>query len=89
MTYSVRKRGARHAKLDILRSVSGFFEPAQMAAVMGPSGSGKTTLLDLLAGRKNQGKMSGSCIGLRSWQDDGGGLSIWRRWRFPLDCRNS
>ncbi len=58
MTYTVRKRAARHAKLDILRRVSGFFEPAQMAAVMGPSGSGKTTLLDLLVGRKNQGTLS-------------------------------
>ena len=55
MTYTVRKRGSRRAKLDILRRVSGFFESAQLTAVMGPSGSGKTTLLDLLAGRKNQG----------------------------------
>ena len=55
MKYTVRKRGSRHAKLDILRHVSGFFEPARMTAIMGPSGSGKTTLLDVLAGRKNQG----------------------------------
>lgn len=27
--------------------------------IMGPSGSGKTTLMDLLAGRKNIGKMEG------------------------------
>ena len=58
MTYTIRKRGSRKGTLDVLRSVSGAFHPAQMTAVMGPSGSGKTTLLDLLAGRKNQGATS-------------------------------
>ena len=63
MTYTIRKRGSRKGTLDVLRSVSGAFHPAQMTAVMGPSGSGKTTLLDLLAGRKNQGATSKPATG--------------------------
>lgn len=31
-----------------------------MTALIGPSGSGKTTLVDVLAGRKTQGKITGT-----------------------------
>ena len=56
IVYTVSNRADKKAKLDILKNISGFFNQAQMTAVMGPSGSGKSTLLDLLAGRKNQGE---------------------------------
>ncbi len=45
--------------LDLLRGVSGFFEPGTVTALMGSSGAGKTTLLDVLAGRKNTGEVKG------------------------------
>lgn len=47
-------------KLSILKSVSGYFKPGELSALMGPSGSGKTTLLDTLAGRKTTGEITGS-----------------------------
>ncbi|KXZ46460.1 hypothetical protein GPECTOR_43g896 [Gonium pectorale] len=60
--YTVASNSNKGEKVQLLRGVSGFFEPAQMTAVMGPSGSGKTTFLDLLSGRKTQGTMSGTLL---------------------------
>ena len=46
-------------ELDLLRGVSGCFDPGTVTALMGSSGAGKTTLLDVLAGRKNTGTITG------------------------------
>lgn len=62
VTFSVPARDNKKELAFLLKDVSGFFEPFQMAALMGPSGSGKTTLLDILAGRKNTGKTEGSIM---------------------------
>lgn len=45
--------------IDLLKGVSGFFEPGTITALMGSTGAGKTTLLDVLAGRKNTGVIRG------------------------------
>eukprot|EP01034_Spumella_vulgaris_P047486 gene47486-biopygen33849 len=45
--------------LELLKGVSGYFEPGTVTALMGSSGAGKTTLLDVLADRKNTGVISG------------------------------
>uniref|UniRef100_A0A7S3YX25 ABC transporter domain-containing protein n=1 Tax=Lotharella globosa TaxID=91324 RepID=A0A7S3YX25_9EUKA len=46
-------------ELQILKNLNGQFKSGKLTALMGPSGSGKTTLLDVLAGRKNVGKIDG------------------------------
>ncbi|WIA12825.1 hypothetical protein OEZ85_006453 [Tetradesmus obliquus] len=62
LSYSVLNNQNKKETLYLLKDVTGFFRPQEMAALMGPSGSGKTTLLDLLAGRKTVGSMEGSIL---------------------------
>ena len=46
-------------KRKLLTSIAGYVRPGMLLALMGASGAGKTTLLDVLARRKNTGKISG------------------------------
>ncbi|CAM9211888.1 unnamed protein product [Ectocarpus fasciculatus] len=55
--YTVTLKGGE--ELDLLKGVSGYFEPGTLTALMGTSGAGKTTLLDVLSGRKNTGVVEG------------------------------
>jgi ABC-type glutathione transport system ATPase component len=57
MSYTVPLPGGGQKVL--LHRVSGYAIPGRITALMGASGAGKTTLLDVLAGRKNSGKMGG------------------------------
>ena len=41
-------------RLDVLQG--------ERLAILGPSGSGKTSLIDILAGRKNQGVITGDVL---------------------------
>lgn len=40
-------------ELELLKGISGAFQPGVLTALMGASGAGKTTFMDVLAGRKN------------------------------------
>ena len=62
LEYLVPSNKDKKQMAALLKGVSGFFLPNQMAALMGPSGSGKTTLLDVLAGRKTAGTLKGEIL---------------------------
>jgi ABC-type multidrug transport system ATPase subunit len=47
---------------QLLQGVSGFVRPGQLVALMGSSGAGKTTLMDVLAQRKDNGRIEGSIL---------------------------
>jgi len=50
------------AKRVLLDNINGYAEPGKLTALMGASGAGKTTLLDVLANRKNMGKIEGKIL---------------------------
>ncbi|CAF3466619.1 unnamed protein product [Fusarium graminearum] len=47
---------------QLLQNVSGFVKPGQLVALMGSSGAGKTTFMDVLAQRKDSGRLEGSIM---------------------------
>jgi ATP-binding cassette subfamily G (WHITE) protein 2 (SNQ2) len=47
---------------QLLQSISGFVRPGHLVALMGSSGAGKTTLMDVLAQRKDSGRIEGSIM---------------------------
>ncbi|KAK6837992.1 hypothetical protein PG987_006273 [Apiospora arundinis] len=47
---------------QLLKNVSGYVKPGQLVALMGSSGAGKTTLMDVLAQRKDSGRIEGSIM---------------------------
>ncbi|OHE99429.1 multidrug resistance protein CDR1 [Colletotrichum orchidophilum] len=59
ISYFVRHEGK---DLQLLRGVSGYVKPGQLVALMGSSGAGKTTLMDVLAQRKDSGRIEGSIM---------------------------
>ena len=59
ISYFVHHEGK---ELQLLQKVSGFVKPGQMVALMGSSGAGKTTLMDVLAQRKDSGRIEGSIL---------------------------
>ncbi|KAG1653791.1 hypothetical protein FOA52_007815 [Chlamydomonas sp. UWO 241] len=62
LDYAVPSRENKKVMAHLLKGVSGYFSPREMAALMGPSGCGKTTLLDVLSGRSNKGKIVGEVL---------------------------
>jgi ABC-type multidrug transport system ATPase subunit/ABC-type multidrug transport system permease subunit len=58
--YSVTSKADGVTEAVLLKGVTGRAMPGEMVALMGASGAGKSTLLDVLAQRKNTGKIGGS-----------------------------
>ncbi|KAH9126903.1 hypothetical protein AeMF1_002677 [Aphanomyces euteiches] len=59
ITFPKSKNGPSKS-VELLSDIHGFFAPGTMTALMGTSGAGKSTLMDVLAGRKNSGKIKGT-----------------------------
>ncbi|KAH7684878.1 Xenobiotic-transporting ATPase protein [Dioscorea alata] len=59
MPAEMKEQGAAEDRLQLLREVTGAFQPGVLTALMGVSGAGKTTLMDVLAGRKTGGYIEG------------------------------
>jgi ATP-binding cassette subfamily G (WHITE) protein 2 (SNQ2) len=59
ISYFVHHEGK---ELQLLDKVSGYVKPGQLVALMGSSGAGKTTLMDVLAQRKDSGRIEGSIL---------------------------
>ncbi|KAG9198157.1 hypothetical protein G6514_010427 [Epicoccum nigrum] len=59
INYFVQHEGK---ELQLLNKVSGYVKPGQLVALMGSSGAGKTTLMDVLAQRKDSGRIEGSIL---------------------------
>ncbi|KAI1846646.1 hypothetical protein JX265_009051 [Neoarthrinium moseri] len=57
INYYVHVSGKEKQLLD---DVSGYVTPGRLVALMGSSGAGKTTLMDVLAQRKDYGRLTGS-----------------------------
>eukprot|EP01018_Ginkgo_biloba_P004062 Gb_34645 [translate_table: standard] len=60
MPPEMKQQGVTEDRLQLLRNVSGAFQPGVLTALVGISGAGKTTLMDVLAGRKTGGYIEGS-----------------------------
>ncbi|KAJ1922714.1 ATP-binding cassette transporter snq2 [Tieghemiomyces parasiticus] len=60
--YIVPGPKAKGGEIQLLNDISGYVKPGQMTALMGASGAGKTTLLDVLAQRKNVGRVEGEIL---------------------------
>ena len=59
ISYFVHHQGKEK---QLLCDISGFVKPGQLVALMGSSGAGKTTLMDVLAQRKDSGRVEGSIM---------------------------
>jgi ABC-type multidrug transport system ATPase subunit len=60
MPAEMKSEGVDETRLQLLRDISGAFQPGLLTALVGVSGAGKTTLMDVLAGRKTGGYIEGN-----------------------------